>query len=425
MIGLFIIINTAWAAPTTGQIELPQIEQAYKREILFLTAQKRELEKRRNEYRELISEQEKANQKKIAKLESVVTQLKVETDGLKRELLQLERDVEGRETDSKNLETLIQRARIGLNMSEEGEQKALSQLKQLFEEARTELLSATQVTKGPADFFNPDGVLVSGQRVQVGRVADFGLTPDGRVYTLAPAGNKEFKAMRSIDWKSTEEVLRNGQGVLPVFLHESSDQEYAPKKEKTFVEVMEAAGPIGWVIVALGLVTLLMTFLRALMLYRANQAGQVEPEQWLKTMDFEDTTNAFGRLLKRLSEKKDLSNEEIEGVASEQLLKEWTLIDRFGTIILVAASVAPLLGLLGTVTGMIATFDIITEYGTGDPKLLSSGISEALVTTMLGLIVAIPALIIGSLLSAQSEKIKSKMEELVLVFLNNRGEKAS
>ena len=92
--------------------------------------------------------------------------------------------------------------------------------------------------------------------------------------------------------------------------------------------------------------------------------------------------------------------------------------DRFGALIIVIAAVSPLLGLLGTVTGMIATFDVITEFGTGDPKLLSGGISIALVTTELGLIVAIPMLLFGNLLSGWAERIKDDMEQAALRVIN-------
>ena len=91
----------------------------------------------------------------------------------------------------------------------------------------------------------------------------------------------------------------------------------------------------------------------------------------------------------------------------------------------VIAAVAPLLGLLGTVTGMISTFDIITEFGTGDPKLLSSGISIALVTTEVGLAVAIPALIFGNLLSGWAESIKDEMEKAALHVMNQYKDKVS
>ncbi|HKX57517.1 MAG TPA: MotA/TolQ/ExbB proton channel family protein, partial [Xanthomonadales bacterium] len=108
----------------------------------------------------------------------------------------------------------------------------------------------------------------------------------------------------------------------------------------------------------------------------------------------------------------------IEDIVSEQILHESAHLNRFGAFILVIAGVAPLLGLLGTVTGMIATFDVITEFGTGDPKLLSGGISIALVTTEVGLAVAIPALIFGNLLSGWAESIKDEMEKAALHVIN-------
>jgi biopolymer transport protein ExbB len=113
---------------------------------------------------------------------------------------------------------------------------------------------------------------------------------------------------------------------------------------------------------------------------------------------------------------------ELEDVAQEALLAEQPAIDRFGTAILVIAAVAPLLGLLGTVTGMIATFDILTEFGTGDPRRLSGGISEALVTTQLGLMVAIPALLVGNLLNAWANRVSGSLDRAALMLINLSGE---
>lgn len=112
------------------------------------------------------------------------------------------------------------------------------------------------------------------------------------------------------------------------------------------------------------------------------------------------------------------NRDHMDDVISEAMLHEAGALNRFGSAILVIASVSPLLGLLGTVTGMISTFDIITEFGTGDPKLLSSGISVALVTTELGLIVAIPAVLAGTLLSSWSDSIKYDLEEVALKATN-------
>jgi biopolymer transport protein ExbB len=131
-----------------------------------------------------------------------------------------------------------------------------------------------------------------------------------------------------------------------------------------------------------------------------------------------DKSGATARVLKATIRNLDRDREHIEDIVMESIMHESTRLDRFGSAIMVIAAVAPLLGLLGTVTGMIATFDIITEFGTGDPKLLSGGISIALVTTELGLIVAIPLLLAGNLLSGWAEKIKDSMEHSALHLIN-------
>jgi biopolymer transport protein ExbB len=111
----------------------------------------------------------------------------------------------------------------------------------------------------------------------------------------------------------------------------------------------------------------------------------------------------------------------IEDIISESVLNEQPALDRFRSALSVFAAVAPLLGLLGTVTGMITTFDVITQYGTGDPQLLSGGISEALITTEFGLAVAIPTLLIGNLLSSWSDRITSNIEVSALRAANISG----
>jgi biopolymer transport protein ExbB len=108
----------------------------------------------------------------------------------------------------------------------------------------------------------------------------------------------------------------------------------------------------------------------------------------------------------------------LDDTAAEAILAETPAIERYGSAILIVAAVAPLLGLLGTVTGMIGTFDLITEFGTGDPRMLSGGISEALVTTQMGLIVAIPMLLLGNLLNRMGEEVIGRLEISALTVIN-------
>jgi Biopolymer transport proteins len=116
----------------------------------------------------------------------------------------------------------------------------------------------------------------------------------------------------------------------------------------------------------------------------------------------------------RLGEPKEL----VEEVMFEKMLETRLRLQAFLPFVALAASAAPLLGLLGTVTGMITTFKLITVFGSGDAKTLSGGISEALITTEFGLIVAIPALLLYAYLSRKSRAVVDAMEKTAVAFLN-------
>ncbi|MFN2358077.1 MAG: MotA/TolQ/ExbB proton channel family protein [Desulfotignum sp.] len=112
------------------------------------------------------------------------------------------------------------------------------------------------------------------------------------------------------------------------------------------------------------------------------------------------------------------SRQDMENALQEAILGKIPAIERFVSTLGMLAAIAPLLGLLGTVTGMINTFHVITYYGAGDPKMMSGGISEALVTTMLGLTVAIPIMLFHTLLSRRVETQIGQMEEKAVAFVN-------
>jgi biopolymer transport protein ExbB len=101
------------------------------------------------------------------------------------------------------------------------------------------------------------------------------------------------------------------------------------------------------------------------------------------------------------------------------MLRQGSFVDRYIKSIAILAGVAPLLGLLGTVNGMIATFSVIATAGTGDAKALASGISEALITTQTGLVVAVPGLFLANYLRRRSEKLKSRMHRFCLGLLRS------
>jgi len=126
----------------------------------------------------------------------------------------------------------------------------------------------------------------------------------------------------------------------------------------------------------------------------------------------------FGPMIQEAIKCSDQDKELVEEVMYEKMLEAQPKVERFLSVIAVTAAVAPLLGLLGTVTGMINTFKMITLFGTGDASSLSGGISEALITTELGLVVAIPSLVAHAMLNRKAQSIMSNMEKLSVVFVN-------
>jgi len=207
-------------------------------------------------------------------------------------------------------------------------------------------------------------------------------------------------------------------GALRRFTHELNLAEQVPK-----------GGPIVWpILVILGLALVLLLervvfFLRSRI--RTEQFMDrvktlIDKENWEECRRFmeEQKNGLIPRVLLKALPFRDRSREDMENVLQEAILGEIPAIERFLSTLGMLAAIAPLMGLLGTVTGMINTFHVITYYGTGDPRMMSGGISEALVTTMLGLAVAIPVMLCHTLLSRRVETRISRMEEKAVSFVN-------
>ena len=171
-------------------------------------------------------------------------------------------------------------------------------------------------------------------------------------------------------------------------------------------ERINQGGLVGYFIIFIGLIGLVLSLWR---LFILRQDGQAINQQL--TTDIISQNNALGRILSVHSEHDTNETEALELKIDEAILKEVPKLEKYHSIIKVFAAVAPLLGLLGTVVGMIVTFQALTLFGTGDPKLMAGGISQALVTTMLGLIVAIPLVFLHSVLTSWSGTLIEVLEE--------------
>ncbi|NVK41960.1 MAG: MotA/TolQ/ExbB proton channel family protein [Oceanospirillaceae bacterium] len=429
---------------TPKTVEVSPIELAYKKEFAFLEAQKRDLQERLTRLLEDSNAEFDAQKSSISKLENQVLASSQKVDLQKNLLLDAERVVQANEDNQEIFKATFMQADASLETYKQGlkADKSFQDLKdgekvsELFDRAANLLVDLSSVKVKSGEFHILDGAKVSGDIVHFGNVARFGLASvDGDLQAgmLAPAGEGLFKLWAVNDatvGADTAKALLAGEQpeTLDLFLIENTNVAVQEAKEKTVMDVLKSGGVIGYVIVAFGLAALIMVVARALFLRRANQSSQdvmnaVRPaitqgninEAMEACREFDGATS---RVVRATIRNLDRDREHIEDIVSESILHESEHLDRFGTTILVLAAVSPLMGLLGTVTGMIATFDVITEFGTGDPKMLSGGISEALVTTELGLIVAIPAVLLGNLLSGWAERIKNDMELGALHLIN-------
>jgi len=188
----------------------------------------------------------------------------------------------------------------------------------------------------------------------------------------------------------------------------------------SFFERLPYGGIIGYIIICLGLLTFLLALVRGLIL---TIVGLKVRRQQANTTP--SPKNPLGRIMEIQTKNPELDLETLEHRLDEAILRESAKLERFLWAVKIVSVVAPLMGLLGTVTGMIRTFTSIVMYGTGDPKVMASGISEALVTTMLGLIVAIPLVLLHSWLASISKRVTTVLEEQSTGIIATQAEKES
>ncbi|HMB59445.1 MAG TPA: MotA/TolQ/ExbB proton channel family protein [Xanthomonadales bacterium] len=413
-----------------------ELQAAYQKEYAFLEAQIRDLNARLADFEAASNEAERNKEAQIDRTEGELIGLQSRSDRVDSLLTEADRQFTAVEDGRSLLEATFVQADATLEqyeiaavngdaflMAADGERIQI-----LLSETLDLLVGLGSVKRAEGAFFLKDGTEVSGTIIRVGNIAAYGIS-NGQGGALAPAGDGRMKVWAA-STPETAQALVSGDApdVLDIFLFESSQKAIEESAGKTLIGVINSGGSIAWIIVALGGLAALLILLRIFFLQNASSStGKVVSEvgSLVKQGQLEQALQACKRLKGSTSRvvaaavrNLDKDRTHVEDIVSEQILHESSHLNRFGAFIIVIAAVAPLLGLLGTVTGMISTFDIITEFGTGDPKLLSSGISIALVTTEVGLAVAIPALIFGNLLTGWSDSIKDDMEKAALHVMN-------
>ena len=186
-------------------------------------------------------------------------------------------------------------------------------------------------------------------------------------------------------------------------------------------EQVEAnAGVIGFIIIGVGVVGIILGFFRLLMLTLVS----VKVRSQLKS-DRASNNNPLGRVLMVAESNPNADTETLELKLGEAILKETPSLESLLTLIKMIATIAPLGGLLGTVTGMIQVFQQITVYGAGDPTIMAGGISQALMTTVLGIVVAIPTIFMHTVVKSRSDNIIHILEEQATGMIAQKAERAA
>lgn len=285
---------------------------------------------------------------------------------------------------------------------------SIEEIEGLWFEMQREMTESGKIVRLPYRVFSADGQT---EEVQLIRVGDFNLVSNGKYYSLDVQSGQVHELQRQPVGRFTdtvEDLEEAAAGELVSFGIDPSRGQLLSilVQAPSLRERIDQGREVGYLIIIMGFVGILFVLERFVYLFSVT--GKVRRQM---QTDTPSDKNPLGRILQVYHENRNVDVETLELKLDEAILKETPALERFLTIIKIISAVAPLFGLLGTVTGMIATFQAITLFGAGDPKLMADGISQALVTTVLGLVVAIPTLLMHSFVSSMSKRVIHILEE--------------
>jgi len=291
---------------------------------------------------------------------------------------------------------------LGSKMASASSLASIEEIEQLWYELQREITEQGKVVKFTTEYATADGERITDDIVRVGV---FNIVfEDGYLQYDEQTGNVTELQRQPEQGKytgSAEDMVDETEGYVPFGLDVTRGGILSLLVESpTIGERIEQGGIVGYCIIALGFIGLGIAIWRWFALTTDGRKVSAQLKR-----DTASTDNPLGRVLTAYEVNTKADTETMELKLSEAALKEMPELTKGLLFIKVIAAVAPLMGLLGTVTGMIKTFQVITLYGAGDPKLMAGGISQALMTTVLGLCVAIPMVLLHTLVSGQSRKI--------------------
>jgi biopolymer transport protein ExbB len=274
------------------------------------------------------------------------------------------------------------------------------------------------------------GTLENGRYVLAGPVALFASAQSdaaGMVELRVGSPKPRVVDMGGTTKATVRQLVENGRGKIPLDATGGNALKIAATKDTLWVHVRKG-GPVMVPILLLGLAALVICGVKWSQIARIRSVGPMDLQEILNELRLGRRDKARARVAEvqgpvgemlvtaigHVGERKDY----LEEVMYEKMLNAKPRLEALLPVIALTAACAPLLGLLGTVTGMINTFNMISVFGAGDPRTLSGGISEALITTEFGLIVAIPALLVHAFLSRKVKGVMGSMEQTTVAFIN-------
>jgi len=307
-------------------------------------------------------------------------------------------------------------------MSETTELPTIREIEGLWYELQREMVASGQVVSFTTNVIDVDGET---SECNVTRVGLFNAVCDGKYLEYAsskgqyaflprqPAGRYTKTASKIGDASVGEQVKFGVDPTGPTGGSLLANLIQTP----SLLERAQQGREVGYAIIAVGIIAVLFAFYKLYSLYMIGNAVRKQAEQ-----EAADSSNPLGRVLKVGKDNFDRDIDTLELKLAEAIMAERPAIEQGIGFIKIISVIAPLAGLLGTVTGMIVTFQMITLYGTGDPKLMAGGISQALVTTVLGLLVAIPTSLLHSFTQSSARGIIGILEEQSTGILAERAE---
>ncbi|HID45214.1 MAG TPA: MotA/TolQ/ExbB proton channel family protein [Chromatiaceae bacterium] len=312
------------------------------------------------------------------------------------------------------------RSKVLVRMSNDKKLPSIPELEELWYEMQHEMTESGKVVRYQDSVVAVDG---TESKQEVVRIGVFNSVSDGKFLRYLPETDQLIVLPRQPARRFTEmaaNLQKATTGIVPMAVDPSRGSILSLLVQAPDLKERVAQGKeVGYIIIGLAIFGFLLALYRLIALGIAS----LKVRSQLKHADTPKQNNSLGRVLLSWHNNKDADLETLERKVDEAVVKEVPKLQRGLSILKILAVIAPLLGLLGTVTGMIQTFQSITLFGTGDPKLMAGGISQALITTVLGLMAAIPLTFLHAIVSARSKALVQVLEEQSAGIIARHAEK--